>query len=138
MKRWNLTARVVALGVVALALGGCGPKVITPVPVQGTVSLDNKPLAEGRITFITPGQVPELLEIVDGRFEGQVKPGEKRVEIAAYRPVRIPPQVPKSMHSLIEPGEENYLPARYHSNSTLVETVKESGGNEFRFELTSK
>jgi hypothetical protein len=136
MRRFAL--RRACLVFVAAAFAGCGPRPIVPVPVKGTVSLDNKPLAEGRISFITPGQVPELIDIKDGKFEGKVKPGEKRVEIAAYHPYRIPASVPKSMHALMADGKENYLPRRYHSESTLVETVNETGDNEFRFDLTSK
>ena len=125
------------LGISLLLLVGCGPRVVLPVPVRGTVTLDGKPLREGQISFITPGQVPEILDVEDGRFEGDVKPGEKRVEIAAYRPLRIPADVPASMRLLMEGGKENYLPARYHSNSTLTETVHEAGDSEFQFTLTS-
>ena len=125
------------LGILLLLLLGCGPREVVPVPVHGTVTLDGKPLREGQISFATPGQVPEIVPIEDGRFAGEVKPGEKRVEIAAYRPVRIPPEIPASMRSLMEGGKENYLPKRYHSDSTLTETVRETGDNDFQFTLTS-
>lgn len=120
-----------------MTLVGCGPGAVVPVPVKGTVNLDGAPLLEGRIFFITPGLTPELIDIKDGSFAGQVKPGVKRVEIAAYRPVTIPPDVTPGVAELMKDGKENYLPARYHSKSTLEETVKPDGPNEFTFDLTS-
>lgn len=126
------------VGIILLLVVGCGPRELVPVPVHGTVTLDGKPLPDGQISFITPGQVPKSLPIENGRFTGEVKPGEKRIEIAAYRPARAAPDVPASMRPLIEAGKENYLPSRYHSNSTLTETVRETGDNAFQFTLTSE
>jgi hypothetical protein len=128
----------ILVSITLFVLAGCGPAAVKPVPVTGTVTLDGKPLQEGRISFITPGQVPELIEIEEGRFEGMAKPGVRRVEIAAYRPVRIGPEVPEAIRPLMKDGKENYLPARYHRNSELTQTVAESGDNDFRFDLTSK
>ena len=122
----------------ALAPLACGPGEPVPVAVSGTVKLDGKPLAEGKISFVTIGKVPETLDIVEGRFSGKVLGGERRVEIAAYRPYRIPPDVPKSMYPLMEGGKENYLLEKYHRESILTANVKDSGENEFTFELVSK
>jgi hypothetical protein len=127
-----------AVPILLLLVTGCGPRPLVPVPVKGTVTLDGKPLQEGQISFITPGQVPEILPISEGSFSGEVKPGEKRIEIAAYRPVRIPKDVPASLRPLMQGGKENYLPARYHRDSILTETVRDRGDNEFQFALTSK
>ncbi|MBN9120425.1 MAG: hypothetical protein J0I06_14925 [Planctomycetes bacterium] len=121
-----------------LILTGCGTREPVPVPVRGTVTLDGAPLPEGKISFITPGQVPETIDVANGTFDGEAKWGQRRVEIAAYRPYRIPPDVPKSMHALMKDGKENYLPPRYHRDSALAADVKASGPNEFTFELTSK
>jgi hypothetical protein len=121
-----------------LILTGCGPSAPVPVAVKGTVTLDGVPLPEGRISFITPGQVPEMLDVKDGRFEGKVKPGKKRVEVGAYRPTRIPDHIPASMRAMMKDGKENYLPPRYHSESTLDAEVVERGENDFPFELTSR
>jgi hypothetical protein len=121
-----------------LILAGCGPREPVPVPVRGTVTLDGAPLAEGKISFITPGQVPETIDITNGTFDGMAKWGQRRVEIAAYRPYRIPPDVPKSMHPLMKDGKENYLPTKYHRDSELTADVKAEGPNEFTFALTSK
>ena len=118
-----------------MVLLGCGPKEPFPVSVSGVVKLEGKPLVAGRISFITPGKVPEILEIVDGRFSGKVMTGERRVEIAAYRPYQIPADIPKSMHALMKDGKENYLPEKYSRNSELTANVKDMGNNEFTFDL---
>src|SRR5262245_40377289 len=55
-----------------------------PVKVRGTVSFASKPVQDGAIYFSTPGKPPEMLAINNGRFEGSVKPGDKRVEIFGY------------------------------------------------------
>ncbi len=117
---------------------GCGSGEPVPVPVRGTVTLDGVALAEGQISFITPGQVPEVIDIKNGSFDGKAKWGNRRVEIAAYRPVRITPDVPKHVIPLMEGGKENYMPDKYHKNSTLSADVQASGPNEFKFELLSK
>ena len=121
-----------------LLLAGCGSRGPYPVAVQGIVTLDGAPLAEGVISFITPGQVPEPVDIKNGTFSGKAKWGKRRIEIAAYRPYQIPPEIPASMHSLMKGGQENYLPDIYHTNSTLSEEVVQSGPNKFEFKLLSK
>jgi hypothetical protein len=126
-----------APGLALLILAGCGPQEPYPVPVKGTVTLDGKPLAEGKISFITPGQVPEVLDVKDGRIDGKVKWGEKRVEVAAYRPVTITPNIPANVRALMKDGKENYLPRNYHRDSILKADVKERGDNAFTFALTS-
>lgn len=126
------------LGILLLIALGCGPKEPSPVAVAGTVNLDGKPLGEGKIFFVTLGKAPEIVDIAEGRFMGKVLPGDRRIEIAAYRPYQIPPEVPKSMHALMKDGKENYLPRRYHRDSALKAEVKQTGKNEFTFDLESQ
>lgn len=126
------------LGLSLFATIGCGPGEPTPVPVHGMVTLDGTPLADGQISFITPGQVPEVIEIKNGVYNGKVKWGKRRIEIGAYRALQIPPEVPKSMYPLMEGGKENFLPEKYNAQSELSADVKAKGSNEFNFELYSK
>lgn len=133
--RWSLGGSL-ALGI--LAVIGCTGNEPYPVPVSGTVTLDGKPLADGQISFITLGQVPETVPIVDGKFSGKAVWGSRRVEIAAYRPYQIPAEIPESMHALMKDGKENYLPQRYHRDSTLTADVTRGGPNSFNFELESE
>ena len=131
--------RRIVSGLILLVVIGCGPKGPVSVPVRGTVTFDGKPLAEGKISFITPGRVPEMMDVKDGKFEGKVKTGKKRVEVAAYRPVRIPPEYPEYLRAQMKSGngKENLLPNKYHSESTLEADVTEKGENDFKFDLTS-
>jgi len=123
---------------ILFAAAGCGSNTPVPVPVHGKVTVDGTPLKEGQISFITPGQVPEVIEIKDGIYDGLATWGARRVEVGAYRPYNIPPDVPKSMHPLMQGGKENYLPEKYNYKSTLAAEVAASGPNEFNFELSSK
>lgn len=126
------------LALAVLLSAGCEPKGPYPVPVKGTVTLDGKPLAEGVISFVDLGDVPELIDVKDGVFNGRAKWGQRRIEIAAYRPYQIPKEVPESMHALMQGGKENYLPERYHLKSELTAEVTKNGPNEFSFAVTSK
>jgi hypothetical protein len=109
--------------------------------VSGTVTLDGNPMPEGEILFAGPGEVPQVLDIKNGSFEGQVTVGTKRVEIRAYRQVQA--VAAGGMYKGEEvPGggssKENYLPARFNSESELTAEVTASGPNKFSFPVTSK
>ena len=119
-----------------LIILGCGPREAAPVSVRGIVTLDGKPLPEGQISFSTLGQVPTILSIRDGRFDGNVSPGVKRVEVGVYRPATIP----KELAGAPAPPEglmENTLPVRYHAQSTLTATIGDTP-KDLEFSLTSK
>ncbi len=100
--------------------------------VRGSVTLDKKPLAEGKIAFISPesGDLQDL-SIKDGKYQGQVRAGTRRVEIRAYRP-RQGPKKP------LEPPPHNYLPERYNAETTLSANVSAEGPNTFDFDLGSR
>ncbi len=135
MLRYTLT--VVCL--FSAFLAGCGaPASLPPVPtssVKGQVKLDGKPMAEGAISFSIPGQVPQIHPIKDGAYSGPAHQGKARVEISAFKaeePVIMDGKV------MNEGSKPNYLPDKYHSNSTLTAEVTASGANEFNFEVTSQ
>lgn len=113
---------------------GCTAQRAAPsrFPVSGTVSIDGKPLDKGIIYFktVSEGSV-DALDIVDGKFSGEVEPGERRVEITALRPAQ-------GGTPGMDAGEENYIPAKYNTKSTLSATVAEGQTNEFDFPVTSK
>lgn len=127
-------APVLALAAGAFLLAGCGPSTPQPVKVKGTVNLDQKPLAEGEIIFRTQGDVPRLIPIVNGTFEGETTPGKKTVEIRAFKPAPPPPPMPGVT---FEPSKVNYLPAEYNDMSKKEVDVTSSGPNEFKFDVKS-
>ena len=105
--------------------------------LQGSVTLDDAPLATGYISFSpragTPGPTAGS-EITDGRFAIErtrgTFPGMFRVEITASRP--------SGRHVEGVPGEvyEQFLPARYNTESELTANVVGGSKNNLEFKLT--
>ncbi|MCC6419062.1 MAG: hypothetical protein IT429_12580 [Gemmataceae bacterium] len=128
----RLFRTVAVLGMVLLV--GCSKE--TPkASVRGTVTLDKKPLKDGQIIFATPGKAPEALPIKDGKFEGTVELGERKVEILSYK---VAPAVKMEGEAApTEPNKVNILPARYNTESQLRTTIKEGGSPDLKFNLTS-
>ena len=120
------------LAAMLLALVGCGPR-DGKVPVSGVITFDGSPMPDGYITF-TPegGGTPEAAPIAAGKFELGVKPGAHRVEIEASHFVGE-----KNPIMGLQPREQ-YVPARYNSETTLRSDVNPDGENGLNFELTSK
>jgi hypothetical protein len=131
LNRFLLPTLVCAL----CALAGCSGSKNKPVPVSGTVELDGKPMAEGQITFAgEAGSPPQTLEVKGGKFEGEVTPGKKRVEIHAFRQGK-----PTKMgEEVIEGGPENYIPPAYNTESKITAEVGENGITPNKFEAKSK
>ena len=126
--------RIAVLLVTVGFLVGCdgGPKEPTPVTVTGTVLVDDKPLANGTISFsANDGRPPGEGTITNGAYSLQVPPGERRVEIHHYAELKEK-----------GPGGETLtkdtIPAKYNNESTLKAQVTAAGPNEFTFKLDGK
>ena len=103
------------------------------LPVSGTVTLDGQPLAEGVIYFKTIEKgSSEPCDIQGGEFKGQAEAGDRRVEICQFRTTV---QDANGMKTEIQ---ENLIPARYNTESTLTAKVTPAGPNQFKFELIAK
>lgn len=126
-------ANILALLGVAVWLAGCA-KPESTIEVRGQVTLDEQPLAEGEIYFITLGLPPEIVPIKDGSFAGRVNPGPRRVEICAYRRAELPP----TATVVTEAPRENFIPARYNSASVLTAEISKTNPNRLEFALKSK
>jgi len=133
-------ARRVTLGICFLAvctLIGCSgnkTQFKAPLPVSGTVTLDGQPMAEGTITLIGEGGATEQLPIKDGKFQGPVTPGKKRVELRSFKmgqPTKMGDQV-------IEATPINFIPATYNTESKITADVTGSGITPNSFEAKSK
>lgn len=128
----RLSTLILVLSLIATL--GCTAQRAEPTrfPVSGTVTLDGKPLAKGLIYFKTVSEGSlDALDIVDGKFQGEAEAGERRVEITALRP--SPGGTPG-----MDAGEENFIPAKFNTNSTLTANVSKEQANEFDFAVTSK
>jgi hypothetical protein len=132
---------LVLLGLQALVLAGCVDALRQPL--QGSVTLDGRPLEAGYIRFRPePGSSSPTAggAITAGTFSidrnGGPMAGRFRVEITASRPVG-------RTTIDIETGErvqdlEQYLPPRYNSKSELEVEVTPGGDNTFQFDLRSE
>ena len=131
------------------ALCGCGQNGGRQA-LNGTVTLDEKPVAEGGIVFLPlPGTSGPTAggTIAQGRFsiapEGGTLAGTFRVEITATR--KTGKKVPNRIMQAIDPtaenawidGYEQYIPTRYNRQSELTADVTETGPNRFEFALSS-
>ncbi len=140
---------VLGLAVVA-AMAGCGQPAdkLPRRAVSGKVTLDDKPLEHGVISFIPDGQAANPVSggavIAAGSFsisaEQGLTPGKYKVSITATADEPPPPagQAPGPTPKKKAKVEPPLIPAQYNTASKLLAEVKESGSTSFDFPLTSK
>ena len=121
---------------ICLSLAACqsGKPEPKKYPVSGTVTVDGKPMEDdGLIYFktIATGAINGF-DIKAGKFSGATEPGDRRVEIVAYRITNVDSGGMKSE------VKESLIPSRYNTESTLTAKVTPEGPNTFTFDLTSK
>ena len=130
-----ITALAIA---VCLPTVGCdsGPHEAPLTTVSGTVTLDGSPMADGEITFVEPAKgAVDTIKVTNGTFEGKAQPGEKRVEIRAYRPGK--PNT--AMYGPDAKAEmENYIPSKFNTDSKLKTTIAPEGAKDLKFDAASK
>ncbi|WP_143393609.1 hypothetical protein [Fimbriiglobus ruber] len=128
-----------AAALVGLAAAGCGDGP-TRVPVEGTVSFDGRPVADGAITFIpADNRGPTAgARIVDGRYAipraTGIGVGEYRVEIVGNR------ETGKTVRDPSDPSRrttltEQYVPEKYNRNTTLKAKI-DAKTTVINYELT--
>lgn len=128
-------------GCLLALLVGCGQGVKRQM-IEGTVTLDGKPLEKGYIT-LTPqagtASPTAGAPIARGSFSiaaaGGVFAGKFRVEITSTRPSNKTVRTPRGVFSNVD---EQFLPARYNTQSELTVEVKSDAPNQLKFELTSR
>jgi hypothetical protein len=132
-------AAVLATLALAPLLGGCGGPANGGVPITGQVTLDGQPVKEGAISFMpVDGKSASAGgKIIDGKYECAVPPGEKSVTIYANRVTGQQPRDPSNPGGEKIDIVEQYIPAKYNTNSTLKITVPAEGG-QFDMKLESK
>jgi hypothetical protein len=137
----SLSAIVAAISGTLLicSCGGSGGR----QSVEGTVALDGKLLEKGQITFVpepgTPGPTAGA-EIGGGKFaipaSGGPLAGKFRVEITASRPGGK--KVADRFTGKPVDAYEQFIPARYNTESQLTADVKADVENRFEFKVDSK
>lgn len=137
----NILAWAAVCGLGLLLLAGCGGSSDRQA-LEGTVTFDGVPLAEGSIVFSPlPGTRGPTAggQVNDGKFsvspKGGTFVGTFRVEITATRKTGrkvMDPMLGKEVDDITQ-----YIPMRYNRQSELTAEVTE-GSNQFEFALTSK
>ena len=134
---WLLAAAV-------LLLAGCGPtRDYGPLAeISGTVTIDGKPLASGTLSLVTPATGDlQVFEVTGGRFAGQARVGERRVEVRSYAPLNgLAAGGDDSRTALPGPTEfpVNTLPDHLSAYSMLTTTITAEGPNELTFNLSTE
>lgn len=135
------TRSIVFAGLCVAVVSGCGgPSPPVTAPVSGSVSYDGKPIADGSITFaaMDGSCAPNVLQITEGRYEGRVVVGEKRIEVRAMR------QAERTGSAATGPGGdegpmlENFIPAAYNDASALTGSIAVPGPVVIDLELTAR
>jgi hypothetical protein len=117
-----------------LAAAGCSRD--EPLyPASGVVTLDGQPIDTGDILFVSLNgpRGPDSAKITGGKYELMTTAGKKRVEISASK---IRPGGARGAEG--EPVPEEYIPARYNTESQLSAEVTAGGSRTLDFELKSK
>jgi len=144
---------------------GCQGKKATYANVKGLVSYNGKPIEKGQIVFARDGRPPTVMDIVDGKFNGQAMVGENKVSVSARKKSATAPQVKggaaaakdadaqiKGYMNMKEkkPGEfggppidydptmVEYIPPEWGPHSTQMRVVEAGGANDFQFEIKGK
>lgn len=126
------------LCVVTLCIG-CGPGGPEIASVEGTVTMDGKPLENASVVFTPPNGRPAgartdaeghyVLNFSGGR-QGAI-PGENRVQISTLRD-----PFPDGKGGVV-PAQPETVPIRYNQESELTFNVVDGQKNVADFELTS-
>lgn len=131
--------RVVTLGLALAIIAGCGGQ--TKVPVEGTVTLDGKPLVGANIVLAqlratAPGPFVGKTD-ADGKFSlGTTDGGSSGAAPGEYR-LMITTVTGGSMEDSPLPTEKEVVPTEYRSGAMKF-TVPAGGTNEANFDLKSQ
>ena len=138
----------VAMLLTASAALGCssateGIREIPRVAVSGEVTLDGKPLPEGKIELVPLGSESgdtAVADIQDGRFSiiraVGPSPGKHKVKISSRKSLKIAEgQEPGGAPNKREPEK---IPKKYNAQSTLEVDIPDSGSAKLDFPLDGK
>jgi hypothetical protein len=138
----NHATRLMALASLAAILGCGDSDASSRAAVQGSVTLDGQPIAEGSITFFPTGTTAGPSAggtIENGRYSipraNGVVVGQNRVEITGNRKTGTKTRDPSNPKREIDQSEQ-FVPEKFNRKSELVKTVGQ-GANSIDFELRS-
>lgn len=101
--------------------------------VTGTITMNGKALPAGEIHFSVEGYPPRVLEIKDGKYEGEAPIGKNEVQVFIF--IEGPPIERYGGQRI----KTNIAPPEYWGpKTTLGAIVEADGANEFKFALKSR
>ena len=122
------------LGCALLAALGCQEKPPPTFAVSGNVTFKGHPLPDGEIVFVgDDGKASDPAPVKQGKYTAQVTAGSKKVRIRA---ARIKEGGAKDAMGAAVP--EDYLPAKYNTETTLSADVVAGAANVIDFPLEEK
>lgn len=129
-----ITMALLLMGLISCGCNG-GPPVPKSYPVQGEVTLDDKPMPSGEVIFVSVAEgIRDTVKVADGKFSGAVLAGDRKIEIRSY----IAKEGNTKMYGPnAEPSYVNIIPKKYNEETELTATVEESDGNSYSFKVTS-
>jgi hypothetical protein len=135
LRRWSVA--LVVLAHVAGSVGCRSGDGRARYAVDGEVTLDGQPLAEGTVVFYptTGDHDADTASIVNGKFSVMTTEGTKRVEIDAS--TLSDKTEPSAIDGKPVRVRISLIPPRYNHESTLTATVDPRPQNRVRFELSS-
>jgi uncharacterized membrane protein len=109
-----------------LALPGCSGSGLTKI--HGTVNLDGKPIANGTIRFeAVDKKTPSAQALIkDGKYEVEVAPGKKNVEIQGYKVVGRKKRNPDDPSAPLEDVTEPIVPPGHTQQTCEIVAGKDA------------
>lgn len=93
-------------------------------------------MADGEIAFVSVEEgLRDTLPVRDGKFQGEIRAGQRKVEVAAYREERQGVEMYGDQAPI---SKINYVAPEFNSNSKLVASVNTQSANEYKFDVTSR
>jgi hypothetical protein len=130
---------------------GCGDRQ-NYVKVKGTVTFNDKPLPKGQVMFTVEGRPASVIEVIDGKFEGQALVGSNKVSVSSMKKTATKRTFPKEAElqrkaykeqgkSNDESGDTDFvsvetIPPEWGSESKHTFAVEKGAANEFDLKIT--
>jgi len=127
-----------------IQLTGCGSDPLGRQPIAGSVSLDGAPLEKGTVNFhpVDSATTSSGGPIAGGKYSLErqkgLAAGKYRVTINAPKPGTGGKVADPAMPGDEVPPPVELIPPQWNTNSAQFVEVKDSGKNEFNFEVKSK
>jgi hypothetical protein len=141
---------------------GCQGNKPTYAIVKGLVTYNGKPIEKGTIVFAREGRPPAVMDIVDGKFNGQAMVGENKVSVSARKKAgsalegkgggaverkHADTQIKGYMEKKREfgtpapeydPNMVDYIPEEWGEHGKQMRVVEAGVANEFEFDIRGK